>query len=74
MMVYFELKSLSLHLQKPRELFLCVEDHDHEGRPRNVFATPLDLDTVVSRLGRFILAQNGPILLRFALHFDPEST
>ena len=63
-----------VHLQKSGKFFLGVEDHDHEGRSWDVLSAPLDLDAVVAGLGGLVLAQDGSVLLRFSLHFDPEST
>ena len=58
------------YLHKARELLLRIEDHDDEGRAGHVLAGPLDLDAVVARLRRLILAQNRAILLRFSLHLE----
>jgi len=59
-------------LEKSVEFLLCVEDHDHERRPRYVLAAPTDLYSVVSWLRGFVFTQNCAILLGFTLHFNSK--
>ena len=72
----------------PSEFLLRVKDHRHKRGARHMLSTPPHLSSnlkighkklflahlypVVTRFGRFILAEDGAVLLALPLHLHPE--
>ena len=69
-----ERKKKDRYLQKSRQFFLCIKNHDHKWRAWNMLTAPFDFQTIVSWFGWLIFTQDRAILLRFTLHFHTEST